>query len=240
MKNIQCTLAYCGTHYLGFQKTKMGPSIEQTVQEALEKILQHPIQLQAASRTDQGVHAEGQVINFFSNITDLGLLHESLRSLLPSDIAPLHLDWAPEDFHPTLDNKGKEYHYLICNSPTQIPFHRDFSWHFYSPLDLELMKQAAQTLKGTHDFSAFSPITYDNSVRHIEKIEALPLENQRLLLKIQGDNFLYKMVRNIVGTLAYIGSGKLSNIHQILESKDRKQAGITAPAHGLYLKQVFY
>lgn len=243
MKNIQCLLAYCGTHYFGFQKTKTGPTVEQELENALEKLLRHPVKIQAASRTDRGVHAEGQVINFFTKEEwDLGKLREGLRGLLPSDISPLELKWASETFHPTINSSGKEYHYHICNDLIQLPFHREFSWHFYLPLDLALMQEGAKLLEGKHDFSAFTSIRYDDPVRHIERIEIVPLPENRLQIRVTGNSFLYKMVRTIVGTLAYVGCGKIapSELPQILESKVRARAGITAPAHGLSLKRVFY
>ncbi len=243
MKNLKCLLAYDGTRYFGFQKTKMGPSIEEALQNALETILQHPIQIQGASRTDRGVHAKGQVINFFtSRDPDLNTLYASMRSLLPSDISPLELTWEDETFHPTVDAKSKEYTYLICNSATQLPFHRAFSWHFYYPLDLDIMGRAAKELEGKHDFTAFSNLRYDDPVRHVENITIETLPEGRLEFRIQGTHFLYKMVRNIVGTLAYIGCGEiaLADLSPILKSRDRRLAGITAPAHGLYLKRVFY
>jgi len=240
--NYKCLLAYSGTHYCGFQKTKMGPSIEEQLQQTLEKILQEPIKIQAASRTDSGVHAREQVCNFFAKDTDLHILYGSLRSLLPKDIAPLKLEKMPVEFHPTLHAKGKEYHYYICNLPTQVPFHREFSWHVPLPLDLQTMHLAALKIEGRHDFSAFSNTSYEDPTRLVRKITLESLENNRFRIVIQGDNFLYKMVRNIVGTLVHIGQGKiaLKDLPQIIMSRDRRLAGMTAPAHGLFLHRVFY
>ena len=241
--NIKCLLAYDGTRYFGFQKTKMGPSIEETLQEVLEKILQHPVKIQGASRTDRGVHAKGQVINFFTpQDLDLKKLYASLRNLLPPDISPLELSRETASFHPTLDAKGKEYIYTLCNTPTQLPFHRAFSWHFYYPLDLDTMQRAAKVLEGKQDFSALSNLNYNNPVRHVQKIAIVSVADERFEIRIQGDNFLYKMVRNIVGTLAYVGCGEiaLADLPGILKSQDRRLAGMTAPAHGLCLNEVFY
>lgn len=243
MNNIYCLLAYCGTRYFGFQKTKMGPSIEEELEKALEKILRHPVNIQAASRTDRGVHAEGQVINFLAEERwDLGKLREKLRGVLPKDISPLELMEAPKEFHPTLDNRGKEYHYHVCTSPVQLPFHREFSWHFHLPLDIEKMRQGAKLLEGRHDFSAFTCLRVEDGVRRIESIEIEALSGNRLQIRVTGDNFLYKMVRTLVGTLVYVGCGKigLEEVKSILESRERAKAGMTAPAHGLCLKKVFY
>lgn len=242
--NIKCILAYCGTQYLGWQKTRVGPSIEGVVEEALGKILQHPVMLQAASRTDRGVHAEGQVINFFSYPQPLKKLQQSLNALFPKDISSLSLEEAEESFHPTLDCRGKEYHYHICNCSFQSPFYQAFSWHYRIPLDLELMRQAASLLIGERDFSAFTNqrLPVEKAHRRVTRIAFHTLPDQRLRIEIEGASFLYKMVRNLVGTLVYIGSQKisLSMLPQILLSRDRRLAGMTAPAHGLCLKKVFY
>lgn len=241
--NIACILAYSGTRYFGFQKTEMGPSIQQELEKALETILRHPVQVQAASRTDRGVHAEGQVINFLTDQSwDLELLKKRLRSLLPNDISPLEMKQAQDDFHPTLSNKGKEYHYWICNQMVQLPFHLEFSWHFHSPLNLGLMRQAADRLTGRHDFSSFTSQSYENPVRTVEAIEIIEHPENRLQIIVKGDNFLYKMVRTLVGTLVYAGCGKIEidTLAKLLEGGGRTQAGMTAPAHGLSLRKVFY
>ncbi|MBS0628866.1 MAG: tRNA pseudouridine(38-40) synthase TruA [Verrucomicrobia bacterium] len=240
MKNIICTLAYCGTHYFGFQKTKMGPSIQQELENALETILRHPVKIQGASRTDRGVHAEGQVINFFAAGTwDLRQLQDKMGALLPKDISPLELKWGADDFHPTLDTIGKEYHYHICNQSVQLPFYREFSWHFHSQLDLERMRQGAKTLEGKRDFSPFTSLKYADPVRQVNQIEIDQLPSNRLRIRVNGDNFLYKMVRTIVGTLVYVGCGKIQ-ITDLSQIGERAEAGMTAPAHGLSLKKVFY
>ena len=241
-RNIKLILAYEGTHYLGWQKTAMGKSIEEELEKAVAQILQHPVKLQAASRTDAGVHAEGQVVNFLTaSEMPLDKLQKGLNALLPNDISVLKMEEAPEDFHPTLDSRGKEYHYSVCLGPTQLPFYRNFSWHFIYPVDIEVMKKADLHLIGSHDFSALTNEKQDDNVREIFAIEIESLEN-RLKIRVSGNNFLYKMVRNIVGTLLYVGCGKLTveEIPAILESKDRTLAGVTAPALGLILKEVFY
>lgn len=246
MSNIKLTVVYNGTNYLGWQKTKMGPSIEEALEKILSQILRQKIRLQAASRTDAGVHAEEQVVNFFSEKTDIDLyrLKRGLNGLLPDDISIKAIENAPIDFHPTLDCSGKEYHYQICNSRAQLPFYRQFSWHYYYPLCIDEMQKAADGLIGKHDFSAFcnDKTTAQNNIREIYQIDVLPLESERLKIRIHGNAFLYNMVRIIVGTLVYIGAGKLNSdsIVEILNSRDRTKAGITAPAHGLTLHKVFY
>lgn len=247
MKNIKLTISYLGTPFLGWQKTKMGPSIEEALEKAIAQILREEVQLQAASRTDAGVHAEGQVVNFLTarEIPDLRKLQRSLNGVLPKEISVLAIEEMEADFHPTLDNCGKEYHYFICNGQVQLPFHRHISWHFPYPLDLTLMNLAAHELTGTHDFSAFcneNALSARDGVCTIDKVEVISLPDDRLRISVRGHNFLYKMVRNLVGTLVYVGCGKiaLADIKSILTSGDRTKAGVTAPAHGLFLKEVLF
>lgn len=246
MNNIKLVLAYFGSSFLGWQKTKIGPSIEEALEKALEQILQHKVKLQAASRTDAGVHAEGQVVNFFlQKPFCLNRLQRSLNSLLPKEISVLSVEAMPTDFHPTLDCQKKEYWYHICNTAIQLPFFRETSWHFPYPLRIDLMRDCFQYLVGTHDFSAFCnerKLWNRTPICHMETIEIIALPQQRFRIQLIGDRFLFRMARNIVGTLVYVGCGKLliDMIPSILSNKKRSKAGITAPAHGLVLKRVFF
>jgi tRNA pseudouridine38-40 synthase len=245
--NLKLILAYDGTRYLGWQKTKLGPSIEETLERALAQILQEPIFLQAASRTDRGVHAEGQVVNFITlkDALDIKKLHKSLNGLLPKDISVLSIEQALDSFHPTLNAKGKEYHYHLCLQPIQLPHNRYYSWHLRYPVNTPLMQKGAEIFLGSHDFSAFcNERSQQDSdrVRTLSHLELISVSEGRLKCILIGDSFLYKMVRNLVGTLVYLGYGKLSldSLPKILSERDRRQAGITAPAHGLVLKRVIY
>lgn len=239
MANYKLIVAYQGTRYLGWQKTGMGLSIEEELEGVLSRILQQPIHLQAASRTDAGVHAQGQVVNFFA---DKAPSLRSLNGLLPKDISVSIIEEMPIDFHPTLHATGKEYHYNICFGHAQLPFHRSFSWHFPYALDLSSMQNAAAALIGEHDFSAFTNERQEDNVRHVTAIEIFPLAADRLRISVAGNRFLYKMVRNLVGTIVYAGCGKIApgDVSDILESKDRTRAGMTAPACGLSLYKVKY
>ncbi len=245
--NIKLTVAYDGGAYLGWQKTSMGPSIEEVLQQTLEQILQHETPLQAASRTDAGVHAIGQIVNFYtSKQLCLERLKISLNSLLPKDIAVMQAEIAAENFHPTLDCIGKEYHYALCYGIAQLPLHRLYSWHYPHQLDVAAMRAAAHHFIGEHNFEAFCNFkkntTYAHYVRTVHKIDIEQEAEERLCIKIAGNNFLYKMVRNIVGTLVYVGADKIAvdAIPEIIASKKRPQAGVTAPAHGLNLFRVNY
>lgn len=247
MQNIKLVIAYDGRAYRGWQKTPMGPSIESTLQQQLEQILQHAVPLQAASRTDAGVHAQGQVVNFFtSKQIDLGRLRISLNELLPKDIAVISVERMPPSFHPTLDSRGKEYRYYLCYGVTQLPHDRFYSWHYPHPLDINEIRQAASYFLGKHNFASFcnmrKNLHYKDTTREINQIHIQELDHQRLCIQLQGTHFLYKMVRNLVGTLVYVGRGKIKKeeIPSILHSENRTLAGVTAPAHGLWLHEVYY
>ena len=246
MRNIQLIVAYDGTDFLGWQKTSEGPTVEGHLEAVLEKLLQEQIILQAASRTDAGVHAEGQVVNFFTESTrfDLPSLQRSVNALLPSAIRVLEIKERPPIFHPTLDNIGKEYHYFISNTPYEKPKNRLFSWHVPKPLDLDLIRANAELLLGTHNFSAFStefPLEKDPTCT-LYSIEVEPQKEGIVCFKITGNRFLFRMARCLIGTLVYIGNGKIppNALEEILESTKRAKAGVSAPAHGLHLIEVFY
>lgn len=248
MRNIKLIIAYDGTHYFGWQKTKMGPSVEGTLEQVLSKILQRPVTLQAASRTDAGVHADGQVVNFLTtdNVFPLEKLKAALNGLLPKDIVVLKAEDAATDFHPTLHAISKEYRYTVCYNQTQMPHRRYYSWHYPYPLDTDLIKQAIPLLVGQRDFSAFCNArknsAYSDYVRRLRAITLNELPDNCLQFEIYGDSFLYKMVRNLVGTLVYVGCGKIlvEDVKKIIASADRTKAGITAPAHGLFLHRIEY
>lgn len=243
--NIKMILSYDGTDFFGWQTSIDGPTIEETLQEVLEKIYQHPIPLQAASRTDRGVHAAGQVVNYRTEKEiDLNRLLISLNQLLPKTIRVLSIEETSQDFHPTLDAQGKIYHYHICQGSVQSPFRRHFSWHLHTPLDLTLMREGAKSFLGTHDFASFTNVQEPrpkDTIRTLSRLEIFE-ENSSLRFEIEGDNFLYKMVRNLVGTLIYLGQGKLNleGLQHLLHQRNRKFAGITAPANGLILYKVNY
>jgi len=241
--NIQIILAYDGTRFFGWQKTSTGPSIQEELEKAIARILGVPVNTEAASRTDRGVHAQGQVVHFRTDqIIDPQKFKRGLNAVLPQEISVQSVEFAQPSFHPTLSACSKEYFYWISNSPVQLPIHRLYSWHVYLPLNLAAMQTAACDFLGTHDFSAFTNERTDDTIRTVQSLSIHPMEDQRILIKIRADRFLYKMVRNIVGTLVYIGCGKLEkdSVPQILASRMRKNAGIAAPAHGLFLIEVFY
>lgn len=243
--NIKIVIAYDGTGLFGWQTSSDGPTVEEKLQAVLEQIYQHPMVLQAASRTDRGVHAAEQVVNYRTDKElDLKRLLISLNQLLPKMIRVLSIENAQENFHPTLDAKGKIYHYHVCQGAVQSPFRRHFSWHIHLPLDIKLMREGAKCFLGTHDFASFTNVQEPRPKETVRTLKRLDMIEEGVFLRfeIEGDNFLYKMVRNLVGTLVYLGQGKvtLHDIPSALAKRDRTLAGITAPGHGLTLHKVLY
>lgn len=245
--NVKLIVSYEGTHYFGWQKTKTGPSIEEELEKALTIILRQTVSLQAASRTDRGVHARGQVVNFVTDKPfDPRRLEYSLNCLLPDDIRVLSLGIEKEFFHPTLDVTKKQYRYFVRNTLTHYPEDRLFSWHIPKPLDHKSMVNAAKHFLGVHDFSAFCNAIkencYENTIREVIRFDIEKTEDSKFSFIIEGNHFLYKMVRNMVGTVVYAGLKKIEpeSIPNILSSKKRASAEVTAPALGLTLYQVFY
>jgi tRNA pseudouridine38-40 synthase len=242
-RNVAIEIAYDGTHFFGFQRTKEGKSIEEELQNAIEKALQHKVSINAASRTDRGVHAKGQIAAFrMFHEMELKKLKHILNCLLPKEIRVMNMADVPLSFHPTIDARKKEYQYLISLKPIMDPFIRRYAWHLPQKLNVELMKKASTYLIGEKDFICFqnSGRKAHTTVRNLERIDISG--GDILQITLTGNSFLYKMVRNIVGTLVYVGLEKIKpdELLEILEMKDRKKAGITAPALGLCLNQVFY
>lgn len=244
MRNIKMVISYDGTDYHGFQRQKNAVTIQEVIENALCQLSNQDIKITGAARTDAGVHAIGQVVNFFANFSiPAERIPFALQTMLPQDIVVSSAVDVSHDFHARYSAKGKTYEYKIYQAYTASPFMRNFAWRIKETLNLQAMQQAAQYLIGTHDFSSFraSGSTPTNPVRTIYYAGCRKKENE-LIITLTGDGFLYHMVRNIVGTLVDVGLNKISfqQFIYILESKDRKMAGKTAPANGLYLKEVHY
>jgi tRNA pseudouridine38-40 synthase len=202
------------------------------------------VKIAASGRTDAGVHAKGQVIHFDSALSlpeDKWEL--ALNSMLPEDISVLSVEKADSAFHVRFDASGKEYRYFLYQSPKRDPFQRNYAYHYPYPLNLAVMRKACTFLLGTHDFSSFcsARTEVEDKVRTIETIE-ISQDGDRISFRFIGNGFLYNMVRILVGTLIEVGSGKRQpeEIVGILEKRDRRYAGKTAPGQGLYLWKVFY
>ena len=247
MRNFKVTLEYDGAGFCGWQTQAQG---ERTVQGAMEavllKVFKQPIKVIASGRTDSGVHARGQVLSFKADTRMKPLeIQRALNSLLPSDIAVHEVRQVKGDFHAQYSVKEKTYRYTVLNRKYRSVFLRDRVYFYPFPLNISNMRKAAKHLIGRHDFKSFQ--AYDprraqrRTVRTIKKI-MIKKEGDLVHIDVTADGFLYKMVRNIAGTLLAIGSGPLppGEMPKILKAKDRKSAWDTAPAEGLCLMAVKY
>ncbi|AIS53158.1 tRNA pseudouridine synthase A [Thermoanaerobacter kivui] len=244
MRNIMIVIEYDGTNYHGWQYQKNALTVQQVLQKAIKKVTGEEVALIGASRTDAGVHALYQVANFRSSTKiPTEKLPYALNSVLPDDIVVVEAKDVEDSFHARYSAKRKRYRYLILNRKFPMPTIRNYSWHISYPLNIGEMEKAIKYLIGTHDFSAFktSGGSKTNPVRTIHDL-VLKKEGDFINIEIEADGFLYNMVRIITGTLAYVGLGKIKaeEVIQILESRDRKKAGITAPPQGLYLMKIVY
>lgn len=244
MRNIKLILEYDGTRYCGWQKQKNGLSIQEVLQRSVENIVGHEIKIIGSSRTDAGVHAKGMVANFHtsSNIP-IEKFAAAINSKLPHDIAVIDAKEVAETFHSRYDSKGKRYSYLIFNRKTRSPLYRNYAAQIPVHLDIQKMNEAASFILGTHDFSAFkaSKSSVKNNIRTVKSIEVIK-NGDIIKIQVEADGFLYNMVRIIAGTLIEVGMGKIlpHDVKYIIESRDRKLAGKTAPPQGLYLECVYY
>ncbi len=244
MRNFKVMMSYDGTAYHGFQRQENALAIQQVIEETIASIIGEKTIIYGCSRTDTGVHANEYCFNFLHNnsITPHGLVR-SLNSLLPDDMSLMSCEEVDMGFHARYHCKGKEYKYLIHNSSIKDPFLKDRAFRYSRHIDEKLLNDAAQNFTGTHDFKSLcsSGSSSINTVRTIHSIN-ITRNGDLVILIVSGDGFLYNMVRIIVGTLIFVNEGKIrpSQISQILEGKDRKLAGKTAPACGLYLNRVFY
>ncbi len=244
-KNFMITIEYDGSAFHGWQRQAERRTIQGQIEKALETMTGTAVHLTGSGRTDAGVHAYGQVANFHCK-TRLGpeIFHKGLNSLLPEDIIITSCRQVHENFHARFDVKSKTYHYKILNRPMPVAIGRQYAWHIRKELNLDAMRQAARHLLGTHDFKAFegSGSPRADTVRSIMNSDLVEENDGYVVFEIEGDGFLKFMVRNIVGTLVDVGLSRISpdDVHGILASKNRNLAGVTAPAHGLFLVSVKY
>ena len=244
MRRIKLTLEYDGTGYAGWQVQPNSDTIQQRVEEALAKVLQEKVRINGSGRTDAGVHARGQVAHF-ETVSNLPLknIRDGANTYLPPDIAIIRIEEAAPDFHARYSARGKIYRYRVLIRETRSPLSLNHTYRLSLPVDVEKMRIASRSLIGKHDFSAFeaSGSSIQDKVRQLSRLE-IREEGEILEIEFQGNGFLYKMVRNIVGTLIEVGKGNISpeEVKDILGSRDRENAGPTAPAAGLCLIQVIY
>lgn len=244
MKRIKLTIAYDGTNYCGWQVQPNGITVEEVVNKALKKLTGEDIQVIGASRTDSGVHALGNVAVFDTHTTiPPERISYALNQRLPEDIVIVKSEEVAEDFHPRYCDCSKTYEYHILNTRIPIPTKRLTNYFVSYDLDVEKMRKAAGYLIGEHDFVSFCNVRTDveDTVRTVTELEILK-DGEEITIRISGNGFLYNMVRIIVGTLIRVGRGfyEPEKVKEILEAKDRKVAGVTAPPHGLILAEIRY
>lgn len=245
MPNFKITIEYDGTAYHGWQRQAEDRTIQGEIENALMTMTGDSVTVIGSGRTDAGVHALNQVANFRC---DTSLTPEvfikGLNSLLPEDIVITSCKVVPEKFHARYDAKSKVYHYRILNQLIPAAISRQYAWHIRKKLDLSAMQEALRCIIGSHDFKSFegSGSPRADTVRCIINADLIITDGDYMVLMIEGDGFLKFMVRNIVGTLVDVGLGKITpdDFKRVLVSKDRNLAGITAPAHGLFLMDVKY
>lgn len=242
MRRILLTIAYDGTAYVGWQTQPNGTSIEEVLTKALKKLLKEDVTLIGCSRTDSGVHADGNLAVFDtkSRIPG-GKFRFALNEFLPPDIVVQESREVPADYHPRKMNSVKTYEYRILNRKVPLPKERDYAYFYYYDLDVEKMDRAAKVLLGEHDFRSFCSIrtSVEDTVRRIYSADVTK-DGDLITFRISGNGFLYNMVRIIAGTLVKIGAGLLpeERMGEILEARDRAEAGPRAPAMGLTLKSI--
>lgn len=244
MPTIKLTIEYDGTAYAGWQRQPHQPTIQEALETALWRITQQQISVLAAGRTDAGVHALGQVASFKSDKPlPVKKWAFALNSYLPRDISVLSSEQVPESFHARYSAKEKMYEYRIYRHSSRPAINRNRVWHLPYNLDLQAMRQAMSGFVGVHDFTSFQG-PHAGTLDPVCVISQISLSTDlmTLIIRIQANRFLKQMVRAIVGTLAEVGRHKRSpdSIRDILQLKDRRAAGKTAPPQGLYLVQVLY
>ncbi|GAA0225595.1 tRNA pseudouridine(38-40) synthase TruA [Metaclostridioides mangenotii] len=243
MRNIKITVQYNGKNYCGWQSQPDSVGIQGAIENAYYEITKENIKVIGSGRTDSGVHALGQVANFTTDSSiSADKIPNALNAKLPKDISVVEAEDVDEDFHSRYSAKRKCYRYMIHNNRYRNPIVSGISYQVKYDLDFDKMVRESKSLIGTHDYKGFmsSGSQVKSTVRTIYDLR-LEKNEDMIVLEIEGNGFLYNMVRIIVGTLVDIGRGRISEpLSEVIESKDRDMSGHTAPACGLFLKKVFY
>jgi len=247
MTRYKATISYDGTLFAGFQRQPHARSVQEEIEKTLMRLNQgNPVTIHGAGRTDAGVHALGQVIHFdLPQPRDEEKLRFALDTQTPEDIDFIRVEQVADDFHSRYKKHSKTYEFIVDYGRPKNPMMRHYATPYPYPLDVAKMQAAIQKLEGTHDFTGFtaSGTSVEDKVRTITEARLVEdVVNHRLLFTFSGNGFLYKQIRNMVGTLLKIGNGRMpvEQIDLILEKKDRNLAGPTAAPNGLYLKEIRY
>lgn len=244
MRNLLLTIKYDGSNYHGWQVQNNAVTVQEILQNAIEKVFLKRLDVVGCSRTDAGVHANMYCVSFKTDmdITDDGVVL-ALNSNLPDDIAVISCKEVSEDFHPRYDCKSKEYVYKIYNGKIRNPFYAKYAYHYKYPLNAEYLDKEAKSFIGTFDYCGFCSAKSDvaDTVRTVKTFDVWR-QGDMVYFKVEADGFLYNMVRIMVGTLLFSAQGKIpqGGITEVIKSKDRKKAGKTAPPQGLYLNKINY
>jgi tRNA pseudouridine38-40 synthase len=244
MHNKKITIEYDGTRYCGWQVQPNGSSVQAALEKAIGTFFRVPARITGSGRTDAGVHALGQVANFFADRDDDNhCVLRALNALTPSDVTVKQIEVVADSFDARRDARSRVYEYLILNRATPSPFYLHRAWHVHERIDPELMCAALTCLVGEHDFSSFRAAGCEamHPVRNVYR-SSLERRGELLVYTIEATAFLRHMVRNIVGTLVEVGRGLRTpaEFQELLDARDRTQAGRTAPPGGLYLLEVKY
>lgn len=244
MKNLLLTIQYDGSAYHGWQVQKNAVTVQEIFQNAVEKVFLKRLDVKGCSRTDTGVHANMYCLTIQ---TDMDISNESvilaLNTYLPGDIAVIDCREVSEDFHPRYSCTSKEYIYKLYNGRIRNPFYSKYAFHYRYNIDTQYLNKECKAFIGTYDYSGFCSAKSDveNTVRTVKNFEVWR-EGDMVYFRVEADGFLYNMVRIMVGTLLFISEGKIKEgeLINVIKSKNRKKAGKTAPAQGLYLNKINY
>ena len=245
-RRICLTVAYDGTAYCGWQVQPDRPSVQQTLEEVLQGVIGHPVKIHGSGRTDRGVHARGQVahVDVATRLKHISLLR-AMNARLPPDIRVMKITDAKGDFHARRSAHHKEYRYFVVMGETVLPDKRLYANHVYRKLDVEAMRQAAEAFVGRHDFAAFTANPQREIETTVRTIFSFKVSHRgsEVVFAVQGDGFLYKQVRSMVGFLLRVGEGaeKPEAVKSLLEAAAPRVARVpSAPAQGLFLWKVWY
>ena len=245
VRNIVLVMSYDGTRYSGWQVQKNSTTVQEIFQNALKNVIHEDVDIKGCSRTDAKVHANEYYVNFMtSSKIDVKNIVNAMNRFLPYDICVKNAFKVDEKFHARYSCTGKEYVYKIWNHQIRSPFLHNYALHYWYNIDCDLLNSAKNYFIGEHDFTSFATLDKRNTQNMTRKIHDFGVykQNNIIEIKISANGFLYNMVRIIVGTLLRIAQNKIKicDIPYIIDKKDRKYAGPTAPPHGLYLNKVFY
>lgn len=244
MRRLLLTIQYDGTNYHGWQVQKNALTVQEVVQNAIEKVFGERLDVKGCSRTDSGVHANMYCLSLDTDMKiNNSNVVQALNGFLPKDVAVKSCTEVSMDFHPRYSVKDKEYLYKINNAEVRDAFLANYTYYYHRKIDTEYLNKEAKAFIGTYDFVGFcsSKTDVEGTVRTVKSFDVWR-EGDMVYFKVSADGFLYNMVRIMIGTLLFINEGKIKQgeLSDVISSKDRKRAGKTAPPQGLYLNKINY